>query len=725
MGKHFRSSARFQSRWHRRPCIGWRRLHAVGYWPCTKDMAILTNDDFDFARPMRALGDPVGSGPFQIADDDTTDTTIAPDDPSASCGANPTLNTVWFKITPSFSGQVWVNTANSSYDTVLAVFTGSRGSLTEVACNDDTPASLQSEVVFNAMAGATYYIEAADYGPAPGGGVLSVYVSANSPVATSTPTSAVTSTPTRTATATATWTPTSTSTQTPGSGFCPPITDWKGEYWNNQTLSGTPTVCRNDLAIDFDWLYDSPDPAIPADHFSARWTRNLDFAAGTYRFEVFHDDGVRLYIDGSLVFENWCDNCHQIDTVNVTLSGGAHAIKMEMWENIGWAGAGLAWQALATATPTSAPTSTPTCTATPTATRTPTSTTTPTRTSTPTATATATPTATATSASPLYPWLVLRFENNVDGEQGEVGHASGVAFVFGQAGQGVLINGNDTLWYETANNLAREGGTIEFWLKPTWNGNDGQTHTFFELGDTANWFNRMLITKDDLNNFRFLLWSPTQEYGVGSNVGHWTAGEWHHVKVTWDATSLTLYLDGVLKERQDGIELPANLAERMYVGSRSGGNEQANAVLDDFIVYAHQAPPAITLTNDNFDYARPMRAFGDPVGGDPFQIVDDDTTDTTIAQDDPVRSCGANPNSNTVWFKITPSFYARFGSTPSTAAMTRSWLFLREVAARSQKSRATTTVMKAFNLSWCSMERLAPPTISKLPIMARRREAGC
>jgi cold shock CspA family protein len=125
--------------------------------------------------------------------------------------------------------------------------------------------------------------------------------------------------------------------------ICPTITDWKGEYWNNDSLSGPLARCRNDIAINFEWFAGPPDPVIVSNHFSARWTRDITFTADFYRFDIFHDDGARLYIDEVLVFENWCGNCRQTDSVTVTLTGGLHNLKLEMYENIGWAAAILSW----------------------------------------------------------------------------------------------------------------------------------------------------------------------------------------------------------------------------------------------------------------------------------------------------------------------------------------------------------------------------------------------
>ena len=69
----------------------------------------------------------------------------------------------------------------------------------------------------------------------------------------------------------------------------------------------------------------------------------MSFTQGTYRFDIFHDEGACMYIDGEIVFEDWCDNCRQTDSIIRTLTAGLHNLKLDMWENIGWAGAQLTW----------------------------------------------------------------------------------------------------------------------------------------------------------------------------------------------------------------------------------------------------------------------------------------------------------------------------------------------------------------------------------------------
>ena len=71
-------------------------------------------------------------------------------------------NGVWYQFTPAFSGQVVADTFGSDFDTGLALYSGTCGALTEVACNDDT-GGLTSQIISGVTAGTTYYILAGGY----------------------------------------------------------------------------------------------------------------------------------------------------------------------------------------------------------------------------------------------------------------------------------------------------------------------------------------------------------------------------------------------------------------------------------------------------------------------------------------------------------------------------------------------------------------------------------
>ncbi|MFZ5915719.1 MAG: PA14 domain-containing protein [Chloroflexota bacterium] len=122
-----------------------------------------------------------------------------------------------------------------------------------------------------------------------------------------------------------------------------PITNWRGEYFNNTGLSGSPTVVRDDAKIDFNWGSSAPASGINADGFSVRWTRDLDLAADMYRFSATADDGVRLWVNGHLLVDAWRDQSATTYSGDLYLPGGPVPVKMEYYENRGAAVARLSW----------------------------------------------------------------------------------------------------------------------------------------------------------------------------------------------------------------------------------------------------------------------------------------------------------------------------------------------------------------------------------------------
>jgi hypothetical protein len=188
---------------------------------------------------------------------------------------------------------------------------------------------------------------------------------------------------------------------------------WRGEYWANTGLNGSSTLVRNDVDLNFNWNFEAPDSRLPQDRFSARWTRQFTFPAGIYTLFARADDGVRIYVDGNRVINEWHDNdATNIYQAYVTLNGN-HTITVEYYENSLRAQMRFWYQAggptvTPTATATRPPTVTPTSTATSTRPATVTPTATPTTTSepptvTPTATPTLPPTATPTSTPTVTP----------------------------------------------------------------------------------------------------------------------------------------------------------------------------------------------------------------------------------------------------------------------------------------------------------------------------------
>jgi hypothetical protein len=118
-----------------------------------------------------------------------------------------------------------------------------------------------------------------------------------------------------------------------------PINRWRGEYFDNASLHGQPVLVREDPDLDFNWILGSPDPRIPADNFSVRWTGQFYFfEGGDYRFFANADDGIKLYVDGWRVIDSWETNI-SVDRFGTfaDITVGLHTITVEYFESGGHA----------------------------------------------------------------------------------------------------------------------------------------------------------------------------------------------------------------------------------------------------------------------------------------------------------------------------------------------------------------------------------------------------
>jgi sugar lactone lactonase YvrE len=120
-------------------------------------------------------------------------------------------------------------------------------------------------------------------------------------------------------------------------------TTWRGEYFANRWLAERPVLIRDEAGVNFTWGIGSPGVDVPADNFSARCQRYDSFDAGTYRFTVFADDGVRLWVDDRLLIDQWQD---QVATysADISLTQGYHRVRLEYFEAGGDAVVRLSWE---------------------------------------------------------------------------------------------------------------------------------------------------------------------------------------------------------------------------------------------------------------------------------------------------------------------------------------------------------------------------------------------
>lgn len=136
----------------------------------------------------------------------------------------------------------------------------------------------------------------------------------------------------------------------PGGGI------WTAEYFANQSLSGSPSIITTEASPTHNWGTGAPFNFLPADNFSARW-RSTQFLDGYYRITAYADDGIRVYVDNSLVINAWTPNDgSQQYVADFTASRGNHEIRVEYFENGGAARLGFNLQNTGSPSPQPVPT---------------------------------------------------------------------------------------------------------------------------------------------------------------------------------------------------------------------------------------------------------------------------------------------------------------------------------------------------------------------------------
>jgi len=118
-----------------------------------------------------------------------------------------------------------------------------------------------------------------------------------------------------------------------------------GNYFDGPAFSGT-AVERLDGPIDFDFGGGAPLPGIQPESYSVRWVGQIQVpTSGTYRFITTSDDGVRLWVAGLRLVDNWDSHGVEEDSGTVALvAGRRYAVRLDYRQDSGQATIRLCWQ---------------------------------------------------------------------------------------------------------------------------------------------------------------------------------------------------------------------------------------------------------------------------------------------------------------------------------------------------------------------------------------------
>ena len=192
--------------------------------------------------------------------------------------------------------------------------------------------------------------------------------------------------------------------------------------------------------------------------------------------------------------------------------------------------------------------------------------------------------------------LLLPFDNSLDGSSGEkplMDYWTPVAvYEAGVIQESLNTVDSDPVSYPVEENLDPMRGTVEFWIRPDWDGNTGVTHVFFQAGEMFN--NGMVLSIDGADNLRFMQWGDDPltpevetdvERGRAYPGGFLRRGVWHHIAATWDGETgdFFYYLDGKLVDSGDTwVRISRWGSDRLTVGGNADFGDPSSALFDEF-----------------------------------------------------------------------------------------------------------------------------------------------
>jgi hypothetical protein len=98
-------------------------------------------------------------------------------------------------------------------------------------------------------------------------------------------------------------------------------------------LRGTPLLSRRESRLDYQWFR----PAIrelPAARWALEATGRVTLPEGRYTLRTISDDGIRVWVDGRLVIDNWSLHGSEVDLARI--DGGNHDLRVQFFQIDGW-----------------------------------------------------------------------------------------------------------------------------------------------------------------------------------------------------------------------------------------------------------------------------------------------------------------------------------------------------------------------------------------------------
>jgi glucose/arabinose dehydrogenase len=125
-------------------------------------------------------------------------------------------------------------------------------------------------------------------------------------------------------------------------------TGLSGSYFNNEDFT-LPVATRLDRWIGFYWGNGMPIAGVGGDTFSARWTGTVQPQfSGTHTFVISSDAGMRVWVNGVKIIDDWGPHAVRQATGAISLTAGVrYPIQVDFHDDTATATATLSWRSAA------------------------------------------------------------------------------------------------------------------------------------------------------------------------------------------------------------------------------------------------------------------------------------------------------------------------------------------------------------------------------------------
>lgn len=291
----------------------------------------------------------------------------------------------------------------------------------------------------------------------------------------------------------------------------------------------------------------------------------------------------------------------------------------------------------------------------------------------------------AASAQTVQPVFYESFDS-FDSIKANGGTYRNITLVAGKSGTGALIQGSGSLVYPAKDHFNFQKGTIEFWIKPNWDGRYSlpslQRYLLKVLwGTTQSLFVPILSYSPPGSKVGNIMMPQFNDRGTYNRrlvtkepytIMQWQANTWRKVVIYWDFTIpddpingnqsyLVAQIDGTYTTfmRVGGVvpEAPIDNAQIIVGATDSTGRYSADAVIDELKIYDTSLLPVVPFPEYQYNpfYPATEATFRSLFKNDGF--CENFKTYNTDPADCPKLSDVINPGENVLFFKR-PAFEA-------------------------------------------------------------------